>query len=64
MDNYVPQKVRECERQDCNYGVMSSVATLVYCPPIYDKNGNNLNSDVNITYVSYKCLTCGEMWRE
>ena len=61
---YVPQKVRECERQDCKFEVMSEVSTLVYYPPIYDKNGNNLNSDGNKVFINYRCRTCGDMWRE
>jgi hypothetical protein len=61
---YVPQKVRECERQDCKYEVLSTVATLVYYVPVYDKHGNNLNPDKNRTSVKYRCYTCGDIWAE
>lgn len=64
MSKYVPQKVRECERQDCQYEYLHGTTTLLYFPPVYDKHGNNLNPDRNKTTATYRCMTCGDTWSE
>jgi hypothetical protein len=52
----------DCPRDDCRFtpGVMS--VTCVYFPPSYDKNGNNLNSDGNVTSGKVACTKCGREW--
>jgi len=50
-------------RDDCmiaDNGPSSS--TSVYYPPIYDKQGNNINPDMNITTHPQRCLSCGKTW--
>lgn len=39
------------------------MTTDMYYPPVYDKNGNNINPDGNITSGSVKCSTCNKEWR-
>jgi hypothetical protein len=38
------------------------MTTLAYYPPIYDGHGNNLNPDMNKTYNTLRCSTCGKEW--
>ncbi len=37
----------ECPREDCRFTESDGVSTLAYYPPIYDKNGVNINWDRN-----------------
>ena len=37
-----------------------SMTTMVYYPPVYDGNGNNLNPDRNTTTTPMRCATCGK----
>ena len=38
------------------------MTTDAYYPPQYDKNGNNLNPDGNITTTKISCSTCNRQW--
>lgn len=38
------------------------MTTSMYFTPIYDKNGNNVNPDGNITSGSFKCIVCKKQW--
>lgn len=51
-----------CQSEDCrfNYGV--SMTTAMYYHPVYDKNGNNLNPDANITSGKVQCSMCNKTW--
>lgn len=51
-----------CKLQNCKFSFGPSVTTCVYYPPIYDKHGNNINPDGNITRGSVKCLECNKEW--
>ena len=53
----------ECPREDCRILNHGGSTTLAYYPPIYDKNGVNINPDKNITTSILECLTCGKMWK-
>jgi len=37
-----------------------SMQTNVYCPPIYDENGKNINPDRNSTVKNYHCRKCNK----
>lgn len=39
-----------------------SMTTAMYFPPIYDKDGNNVNPDGNITSGKVTCTTCNKTW--
>lgn len=38
------------------------MTTAMYYHPVYDKHGNNINPDGNITSGSVKCSTCNKEW--
>lgn len=50
-----------CEGE-CRVEELGSRTTAMYFPPIYDKNGVNINPDRNITSGSMRCNTCGKKW--
>lgn len=39
-----------------------SVSTALFYPPIYDKDGNNISFDANVTSHNLRCHTCGREW--
>lgn len=47
---------------DCRFSDFGGMTTLAYYPPVYDKHGNNINPDRNVTTGHMKCLTCGTEW--
>lgn len=46
----------------CRYRVDRSVTTAMFYTPIYDKLGNNVNKDKNITMSTITCITCNRAW--
>jgi hypothetical protein len=52
----------ECSREDCRFAYGGGSVTLAYYPPVYDKNGVNINPDRNTTTINIDCTTCGRMW--
>jgi len=52
----------DCERDDCKFTKSGGMSTLAYYPPMYNKDGVNINPDRNITYFSVSCKTCGKQW--
>ncbi len=53
----------ECPREDCRFSYGCGMTTCAYYPPVYDKNGVNINPDKNTTTFNVECLTCGKMWK-
>jgi len=53
---------KDCDREDCRIQESGGSTTCMYFPPIYDKYGNNINPDGNITTYHMKCSTCGTSW--
>lgn len=54
-----------CARDDCRLIENGpSTTTAAYNPPMWDKHGNNLNSDMNTTTRPVRCLSCGKSWME
>lgn len=49
-------------KQDCRFSYGTTMTTLMYFEPIYDKMGNNVNPDGNITSGSVSCSVCGKKW--
>jgi hypothetical protein len=52
----------DCPRNDCRYVVGIEMSTSMYYPPVYDKQGNNLNPDGNITSGDMTCHSCNKKW--
>lgn len=50
-----------CEK-DCRFSYGLSMTTAMYFPPVYDKHGNNINPDGNITSGSVSCSVCNRQW--
>lgn len=57
MNNPNPNCEKECR---FHYGM--STTTAMYYEPVYDKHGNNLNPDGNITSGEMSCSVCGKKW--
>jgi hypothetical protein len=53
----------ECPREDCKFVESDGIETLAYYPPVYDKNGVNINWDKNKVRFNVNCITCGKIWR-
>jgi hypothetical protein len=54
-----------CSRDDCQLSPNGpGMVTAAYYAPVWDKNGNNLNLDMNINTSSIRCLSCGKTWTE
>lgn len=48
---------------DCRFSdIGPTTTTAMYFTPIYDKNGNNINADGNISNGTISCSTCGKQW--
>lgn len=50
-----------CE-EECRFHYGMSMTTAMYYEPVYDKHGNNLNPDGNITSGDVSCSVCGKKW--
>ena len=57
----MPQETLTCDKE-CRIQFGHSMTTCMYYPPIYDKNGMNINPDANITSGDCRCTTCGKTW--
>lgn len=54
-----------CMRDDCMITANGpSMTTAMHFPPVYNKQGVNMNPDMNITTKSVRCLSCGKSWSE
>jgi hypothetical protein len=47
---------------DCRFTYGVTTTTCAYYPPVYDKHGNNLNPDLNVTSGSVRCSVCDKEW--
>lgn len=52
----------QCQSEDCRFNVGFSITTAMYFTPVYDKHGNNINPDGNITSGKVRCSTCNKAW--
>jgi hypothetical protein len=50
-----------CERE-CRFSHGPTMTTAMYYKPVYDKHGNNLNPDGNISSFRVSCSVCGKHW--
>lgn len=50
-----------CEGE-CRFNVGMGMTTCAYYPPVYDKHGNNLNPDRNVTSGMVSCNVCDRQW--
>ena len=51
----------DCER-NCRFSYGYSTTTSMYYNPVYDRHGNNLNPDGNITSGTIDCNECHKRW--
>lgn len=51
-----------CQNENCRFHYGMSMTTSMYFPPVFDKNGNNINPDGNITSGSVSCSVCAKAW--
>jgi len=58
----MPDSTHQCNKE-CKIVFGHSMTTCAYYPPVYDKHGNNLNPDGNITSGECACITCGKEWQ-
>ena len=47
---------------DCRFKELNSWMSTVYHPPIYDKNGNIVNSNKDIHHSTLECIVCKRKW--
>jgi hypothetical protein len=52
---------QDCEL-NCRFTYGFTSTTAMYYPPVYDKHGNNINPDGNITHGTIECLECYKRW--
>lgn len=48
--------------KECRFTYGPTMTTAMYYAPIYDKNGVNINPDMNTTYGEVSCIVCGRSW--
>lgn len=53
----------DCKREDCIIEDLGSRTTLLGWTPTYNKQGQLLNSDPNITTTYYRCIICKSNWQ-
>lgn len=49
-------------QNECRFHFGVSMTTAAYYPPVYDKHGNNINPDRNVTSGSVTCGVCNKEW--
>jgi hypothetical protein len=67
MSTFLPEYIDGgpgCIRDDCEIIDRGGMSTLIHYPQVFDKQGNNINPDKNITTVIKKCKSCGKTWNE
>lgn len=47
---------------DCRFVCGPEMTTMMYYPPVYDKNGVNTNPDGNTSSQEIACVTCKKRW--
>lgn len=52
---------KNCDKE-CRFTKGLSMTTMAYYPPVYDKNGVNVNPDGNTTTCTVTCSTCNKKW--
>ena len=57
----VPEECKGCENE-CRIQFFGGSTTAAYYPPIYDKHGNNINPDGNVTSGNCFCSVCQKKW--
>jgi hypothetical protein len=57
----IPDNIRNCE-DDCRFTVSEGMTTLVAYIPIYDKDGKNINPDMNTSSGAYSCFKCNRLF--
>jgi hypothetical protein len=50
-----------CDKE-CKFSESHRMTTCAYYPPVYDKNGVNINPDSNVTSYEIMCNLCKKRW--
>lgn len=58
----MPIEMQQCERNDCMIRIQSGFTTDAYYPPMYNKDGENVNPDNNVTTGTANCIHCKKNW--
>jgi hypothetical protein len=59
--NIFSQLSEGCDKE-CRFNVGISTVSAAYYPPVYDKNGINVNPSRNTSTTKYNCQVCGKHW--
>ncbi len=54
---------KDCKSDACRVSYGGSATTLMGFTQEYDKKGNPLHRDPNITTSNFGCSTCGRQWK-
>ena len=57
----IPPECKQCKK-DCRITFGTASVTAAYYTPIYDKNGVNVNPDMNETSQIAHCNMCDKTW--
>lgn len=49
-------------KKDCRFHSSAYISDAVYYSPVFDKHGNNLNPDRNVTTYQINCSVCNKKW--
>ncbi len=49
-------------RSDCRFTLTDTTRTAAYYAPLYDREGNNIAVDLNITTGKLSCSSCNRVW--
>lgn len=52
----------DCDKP-CRFTTSNMYTTAAYFEPIYDKTGQNLNPDGNVSTFNVTCTACGKSWK-
>jgi hypothetical protein len=55
-------KLLDCMRSDCRFTLTDTTRTAAYYAPLYDRKGNNIAVDLNITTGKLSCSSCNRVW--
>lgn len=61
-ENTIFKQLSEGCDKECRFTSGVSSVTDLYYPPVYDKDGVNINPDSNTTSTQYHCGVCGKTW--
>ena len=52
-----------CKRSDCRFTITDTFRTAGYTAPVFDKYGNDITVDLNISTGKLSCSSCERKWK-